>query len=74
MTYRFSKDWHGNFDLSTFDFPWDGQAGLEVPPRTFYVVRVLPSFAPPLPRLNPEFRDQEKYETVIVGVRIDNIQ
>ena len=36
----FSKDWHGNFDLSTFDFPWDGQAGLEVPPRTFYVVIV----------------------------------
>ncbi|CAP94147.1 Phenol 2-monooxygenase [Penicillium chrysogenum] len=30
-------------------------------------LRVLPSFAPPLPRLNPEFRDQEKYETVIVG-------
>ncbi|KAL4862090.1 hypothetical protein BDV12DRAFT_207458 [Aspergillus spectabilis] len=31
-------------------------------------LRVLPSFAPPLPRLNPEFRGKsEKYEAVIVG-------
>lgn len=35
-------------------------------------LRVLPSFAPPLPRLSPPFEPQkgvgEKYEAVIVGV------
>jgi 2-polyprenyl-6-methoxyphenol hydroxylase-like FAD-dependent oxidoreductase len=32
-------------------------------------LRVLPSFAPPLPRLSPRFPEQtiEKYEVVIVG-------
>lgn len=34
-------------------------------------LRVLPSFAPPLPRLSPLFfsnSDEEKYEVVIAGV------
>jgi phenol 2-monooxygenase len=36
-------------------------------------LRVLPSFAPPLPRLTPTFESddtEEKYEVVIVGVTL----
>lgn len=35
-------------------------------------LRVLPSFAPPLPRLAPQFesndKNKDKYETIVVGV------
>jgi phenol 2-monooxygenase len=36
-------------------------------------LRVLPSFAPPVPRLSPKFKpegSQEKYEVVIAGVGV----
>jgi phenol 2-monooxygenase len=36
-------------------------------------LRVLPSFAPPVPRYNPTFEPkagEEKYEVVIAGVRV----
>jgi phenol 2-monooxygenase len=38
-------------------------------------LRVLPSFAPPVPRLSPKFEPaggEEKYEVVIAGVRISH--